>query len=144
MPSDPIDPAVRRFAVRCLAGGALLMLIGVVLGAFGTHVLQEILTPKRLASFQTGVTYQFLHALGLILIGVVARVTQPSPWLKRAAVLMLLGVVFFAGSIYAMTFGAPRWLGMVAPVGGVSFMLGWAALALHARQQTSQGSGGRG
>jgi uncharacterized membrane protein YgdD (TMEM256/DUF423 family) len=132
MPPGSIDPAFRPFAMRCIAGGALLMVIGVVLGAFGAHVLQEMLTPKRLASFQTGVTYHFLHALGLILIGIVARVTQPSPWLKRAAVLMLLGIVFFAGSIYAMALGAPRWLGMVAPVGGISFMLGWAALALHA------------
>lgn len=120
------------FAARCIAGGALLMLAAVILGAFGAHALQSILTPKQLSSYATGVTYQQLHALGLILVGVIARVTPPSPWLARAAVLFLVGVALFSGSIYAMTFGAPRWLGMVAPLGGTSFMLGWVAIAVHA------------
>jgi uncharacterized membrane protein YgdD (TMEM256/DUF423 family) len=119
-------------AMRCIAGGALLMLTAVILGAFGAHALQSTLTPKQLASYGTGVTYQQLHALGLILVGVIARVTSSSPWLARAAVLFVVGIVLFSGSIYAMTFGAPRWLGMVAPIGGISFMLGWAFVALHA------------
>ena len=117
---------------RCIAGGALLMLAAVILGAFGAHALQSMLTPKQLASYSTGVTYQQLHAIGLILIGLIARVTPPSPWLGRAAVLFVIGIALFSGSIYAMTFGAPRWLGMVAPLGGTSFMLGWAAVAVHA------------
>jgi uncharacterized membrane protein YgdD (TMEM256/DUF423 family) len=119
-------------ARRCIAGGALLMLFAVMLGAFGAHGLQQVLTPKQLASFTTGVTYQQLHALGLVLIGSIALAGAPSPWLARAAVLFAIGIALFSGSIYAMTFGAPRWLGMVAPLGGTSFMLGWLALALHA------------
>jgi len=122
-----------RLAARCLFTGAVLMLLAVMLGAFGAHVLQAQLTPKQLASFQTGVTYHVYHALALVLLGIVAHVTPPTRWLASAALLMLFGIACFSGSIYAMTFGAPRWLGMVAPVGGVSFMLGWIALALHAR-----------
>jgi uncharacterized membrane protein YgdD (TMEM256/DUF423 family) len=76
-----------------------------------------------------------VHAIGLVLIGLLARVTPPSPWLGRAAVLFVIGIALFSGSIYAMTFGAPRWLGMVAPIGGTSFMLGWAAIAVHALRQ---------
>jgi uncharacterized membrane protein YgdD (TMEM256/DUF423 family) len=121
-----------RLAMRCIAGGALLMLAAVMLGAFGAHGLQSVLTPKQLASYATGVTYQQLHALGLILVGVIAQATTSSPWLKWAALLFVAGIAFFSGSIYAMTFGAPRWLGMVAPVGGVSFMLGWAMVMVHA------------
>jgi uncharacterized membrane protein YgdD (TMEM256/DUF423 family) len=49
-------------------------------------------------------------------------------------VLFGAGIFFFSGSIYALAFGAPRWFGMVAPVGGVSFMLAWLAIALHARK----------
>ena len=109
-----------------------MMLLGVVLGAFGAHALQKVLTLKQLASYQTGVLYQQLHSLALILVGIIALVTPATRWLPRAAVLFGAGIFFFSGSIYAMTFGAPRWLGMVAPVGGVSFMLGWLALALHA------------
>jgi uncharacterized membrane protein YgdD (TMEM256/DUF423 family) len=125
-------PAPVPFARRCIAGGALLMLAAVMLGAFGAHGLRAVLSPQQLASYLTGVTYQQLHALGLVLVGVIAATTPPSAWLRRAAVLFVVGITLFSGSIYAMTFGAPRWLGMVAPVGGTSFMLGWAAIAAHA------------
>jgi uncharacterized membrane protein YgdD (TMEM256/DUF423 family) len=128
----------RRFAMGCIGVGALLMLIAVMLGAFGAHALQAQLTPRRLASFQTGVTYQQLHALALALLGLVACVTPRTRWLTAAAALFGVGIVLFCGSIYAMTFGAPRALGMVAPLGGVSFMAGWACLALHAWKVNSE------
>jgi len=128
----PPDTADRTFALRCIVAGALLMLVGVVLGAFGAHALQQVLTPRQLSSYQTGVLYQQLHSLALLLVGVIALVTPASPWLARAAVLFGTGMFFFSGSIYLMTLGAPRWLGMVAPIGGLSFMLAWLALAAHA------------
>ena len=129
---DPLTHPNRKFAPSCIRAGAALMLLGVVLGAFGAHALQQVLTVKQLASYQTGVLYQQLHSLALILVGVIALVTPTSRWLPRAAVLFGVGILFFSGSIYALAFGAPRWLGMVAPIGGLSFMLGWLALAVHA------------
>jgi len=128
----PPDTADRIFALRCIVAGALLMFVGVVLGAFGAHALQQVLTPRQLSSYQTGVLYQQLHSLALLLVGVIALVAPASPWLARAAVLFGAGMFFFSGSIYLMTLGAPRWLGMVAPIGGLSFMLAWLALAAHA------------
>jgi uncharacterized membrane protein YgdD (TMEM256/DUF423 family) len=128
---ESTDP---RFVRRCIVAGALLMLLAVILGAFGAHALQAQLTPRQLASYQTGVLYHQLHALALVLVGVVARTTPPSPWVVRASLLFGVGLLLFSGSIYAMTFGAPRVLGMVAPVGGLSFMLGWLCVALHARR----------
>jgi uncharacterized membrane protein YgdD (TMEM256/DUF423 family) len=125
----------------CLVAGAVLMAVGVVLGAFGAHVLQEQLSPRRLASFQTGVNYHLLHALGLLAVGLVAGVTGVSAPLRWSARLMLAGIAFFSGSIYLMTAGAPRWLGAVAPIGGVSFMAAWALLAWHA-YSARQDSGG--
>ena len=130
--TEPVTNQVRDFALSCIRAGAVLMLLGVVLGAFGAHALQQALTSRQLASYQTGVLYQQLHSLALILVGIVALVTPATRWLPRAAVLFGAGILFFSGSIYAMTLGAPRWLGMVAPVGGVSFMLAWLAVALHA------------
>ena len=130
--TEPVTHPNREFALSCIRAGAALMLLGVVLGAFGAHALQQVLTVKQLASYQTGVLYQQLHSLALILVGIIALVTPASRWLPRAAVLFGVGIIFFSGSIYAMTFGAPRWFGMVAPVGGVSFMLAWLSLALHA------------
>jgi uncharacterized membrane protein YgdD (TMEM256/DUF423 family) len=130
MPSAPA--AARTFARRCILAGALLMFVSVILGAFGAHALQKMLTLGQLSSYQTGVLYQQLHSMALILVGIVALVTPASRWLPRAAVLLGVGILCFSGSIYAMAFGAPRWLGMVAPMGGISFMLAWLALALHA------------
>jgi len=103
-----------------------------MLGAFGAHALQAQLTPRQLASYQTGVQYQMLHAFGLLIIGIVAQLTAVTSRLRWSARLMLAGIAFFSGSIYLMTAGAPRWFGMVAPVGGVSFMMAWALLAWHA------------
>lgn len=122
---------LRPLARRCIATGAALMLLAVILGAFGAHGLETRLAARQLASYQTGVTYQLLHSLGLVLVGVVAQVGGTSRWLAGSARLMLAGIVLFSGSIYLMTAGAPRWLGMVAPLGGLSFMAAWGLLALH-------------
>ncbi len=138
--TDPTttDPRTLR---RCVAAGALLMLLGVILGAFGAHALQQVLSPRQLASYQTGVLYQQLHALALVLVGLLAGVTPRSPWSGRAAALFGVGIVLFSGSIYAMAAGAPRALGMVTPIGGVSFMLGWACVALQALRRPSTSTG---
>ena len=125
------------FARRCLAAGAVLMVLGVMLGAFGAHALQAQLSPRQLASYQTGVQYQMLHAFGLMIVAIVGQVTGVTPRLRWSARLMAAGIVFFSGSIYLMTAGAPRWLGMVAPVGGVSFMAAWALLAWHLLARTT-------
>jgi uncharacterized membrane protein YgdD (TMEM256/DUF423 family) len=119
-------------ARRCIAAGALLMLLGVILGAFGAHALQAMLSPQRLASYQTGVNYQLLHSLGLVAVGIVAQLTTETTRLRWSARLMLAGIVLFSGSIYLMAAGAPRALGMVAPLGGLSFMAAWGLLAWHA------------
>ena len=125
------------FARRCLAAGAILMMLGVMLGAFGAHALQAQLTPRQLASYQTGVQYQMLHAFGLMIVGVVGQVAGATPRLRWSARLMATGIVFFSGSIYLMTAGAPRSLGMVAPIGGIAFMAAWALLAWQALSKPS-------
>ena len=125
-------PALEPFARQCIVVGACLMLLGVIAGAFGAHLLEARLAPKQFASFQTGALYHLLHAVGLLLIGVVAQTSGPTPWLRASARLMVLGVACFSGAIYLITTGAPRALGMLAPVGGLSFMAAWLLLAIHA------------
>ena len=135
MPSP--NASLTPFARRCLGAGATLMLLGVMLGAFGAHALQAQLTPRQLASYQTGVQYQMLHAFGLMIVGIVAQVAGVTPRLRWSARLMAAGIVFFSGSIYLMTAGAPRSLGMVAPVGGIAFMGAWGLLAWQALSKPS-------
>jgi uncharacterized membrane protein YgdD (TMEM256/DUF423 family) len=107
------------------AAGALLALLGVAAGAFGAHALAERLTPDRLAIFEIGVRYQMYHALGLLALGLAAG-RWPGTQLGTAGMFMLGGVLIFSGTLYAMAFGAPRWLGAITPIGGVGMILGWA------------------
>jgi uncharacterized membrane protein YgdD (TMEM256/DUF423 family) len=135
MSTSPATGEPRSFALSCIRAGAALMLLGVVLGAFGAHALQQVLTVKQLASYQTGVLYQQLHALALVLVGIIALVTPSSRWLPRAERHRVDRTREQEDADAEEHRGArqpPRWLGMVAPVGGISFMLAWLSLALHA------------
>lgn len=104
------------------------MFIAVAAGAFGAHALKTILSADMLAIWQTAVLYQMVHSLGLLAIGIWLR-QQEHHLLRRAAWAMLLGIVLFSGSLYALALTGIRLLGAVTPVGGVAFLAGWALLA---------------
>ncbi len=112
--------------------GSLVAGLSVVLGAFGAHGLKGRLSPERLTSFETGVRYQFYHGFALLLVGVLQAIGMASGWTTAAGWLFLGGVVLFSGSIYVLTFGGPRWLGPITPLGGLAFILGWLLLAVGA------------
>ncbi|CAA9581129.1 MAG: FIG00018398: hypothetical regulator [uncultured Truepera sp.] len=102
--------------------GALLAFLGVALGAFGAHALDSVLSPDRLATYETAVRYQMFHALGLLALGALpVRAQRAAPWL-------FWGSVVFSGSLYALVFSGASVLGAVAPVGGVLQLVGWALL----------------
>jgi uncharacterized membrane protein YgdD (TMEM256/DUF423 family) len=111
--------------------GAILAATGVALGALGAHALQARLTPQQLESFRTAVQYQMLHALGLVLIGVLS-LAHRGPWFNLAGWLMLVGIVLFSGFIYAWLATGVRGLVHVVPVGGLAFILAWIVLAIGA------------
>jgi uncharacterized membrane protein YgdD (TMEM256/DUF423 family) len=119
--------------------GALLAAAGVGLGAFGAHGLEDQLRrlghesslTKRAAWFDTAVRYHLYHALGMLAIAALAA-GQPSAWHRTAAGLFVLGILLFSGSLFVMTFASDAWrkLGMVTPLGGLAFILGWVLLAV--------------
>ena len=112
--------------------GALCAFAGVGSGAFGAHALKASLSPESLAIYQTGVTYQMWHSLGLIAI---ALVQQSMPDSKRIAVagwLMFLGILLFSGSLYLLVLLDMPQLGMITPIGGVCFLIAWLLLCLSA------------
>ncbi len=127
---------VQDFARRCTVTGALLMFAGLVLGALGTHLVADRVSSRELASYETAVLYQLLHALGLVLVGVVGASTIVTAKLRWAARLMAIGIAMFCGSIYLATAGAPRLVLEVAPAGGMALMLSWLLLAWHAATRT--------
>ena len=101
-----------------------------MLGAFGAHGLKTKLTAEMLAVYQTGVHYHLFHALGLLVIGIVATQIVDSVYLKWAGWLMLAGIILFSGSLYMLSVVGLRWLGMVTPFGGMAFIAAWALFVL--------------
>ncbi len=104
--------------------GALLALMSVAAGAFGTHALRPRLASDLLAVFETAAKYQMYHALALILVAV-ALGKWGGAALVWAGWLFLAGTAVFSGSLYILALTGARWWGAVTPIGGACFLLGW-------------------
>ena len=111
--------------------GSLLGCLGVAAGAFGAHALEARLAPDRLELFELAARYQMIHALALIAAAWAVQ-RWPSGTATAAGWLLVIGVLIFCGTIYALAFGAPRILGAVTPIGGLSLILGWLLMAVTA------------
>jgi uncharacterized membrane protein YgdD (TMEM256/DUF423 family) len=114
---------------KFIAIGSVACLVGVATGAFGAHALEGSLGPEQLTTWEKGVDYLFVHALGLILLGILARI-EPRKCLNLAAWLMVAGIVLFSGSLFVLVLSGIKWLGMITPLGGVSFLAAWLILAV--------------
>lgn len=113
--------------VNWIAVAAINLAIAVALGAFGAHGLKSMVSTQQLEWWHTATLYLFVHALGLLMVGILIRLnyaTQTTAWLLQ------IGVIIFAGSLYSMTLGAPRWFGAITPIGGVIMIAGWLWLAV--------------
>lgn len=119
---------------RTLAIAGVLIALATALGAFGAHALKAHLPQDRLQIYETAVRYHFFHALGLLAIGVLLR-SIDSELLRWSAVLLLAGIILFSGSLYLLTFGAPRFVGIVTPVGGLALIAGWILFAATVLRQ---------
>ena len=106
--------------------GAVFAGLGVAAGAFGAHGLRDRLDAGSLATFETAVRYQLIHALALLVAS--QRSTQ-APAARGAGLAFAIGILLFSGSLYALALGAPRAIGIITPFGGLSFLAGWALLA---------------
>lgn len=110
---------------------ALAGLTGVGLGAFGAHGLRTRLSPDMLAVFETGVRYHMYHALALM--ATAALMGRHSQTLLAAAGwFFTAGIILFSGSLYLLALTGITALGIVTPIGGVAFLLGWSCLAAAA------------
>lgn len=110
--------------------GSILMALAVGTGAFGAHALRDRLDAYSLDVWGKAVMYHFLHALGILLVGVLARGPRNisiSGWLFFA------GIIIFSGSLYALALTGTRALGAITPIGGVCFIAGWLLLAWQHR-----------
>jgi len=104
-----------------------------MLGAFGAHGLRDLLTPERMETYQTAVTYQMWHALALVgLASVGAHLRAWSNLMTIAGYALTLGTLIFSGSLYLLVLLDKPILGAITPIGGVAMIIGWLALAYAA------------
>ena len=108
--------------------GVVMMVIAIILGAFGAHGLKEHLTPEKLNTFEVGVRYQIYHGLAFLILGLSADKVQFS--LKLPIQLIFAGVLMFSVSIYFLAIQemlgvSLKFLGPVTPLGGVLMITGW-------------------
>ncbi|WP_122459211.1 DUF423 domain-containing protein [Pseudomonas poae] len=104
---------------------------GVALGAFAAHGLKSRLSAEYLTIFQTGVTYQLVHALALFGVALLAA-HIPGRMVTWAGIAFVVGILLFSGSLYALTLTGISKLGIITPFGGLAFLLGWFFLGLVA------------
>lgn len=110
----------------------------VILGAFGAHILKDLLTPNELNTYQTGVQYQFYHTFAILGTAIIRRYTSRK-WTNAAGWLFSIGIVFFSGSLYllamsnSLNLNSIKFiLGPMTPIGGMLFIAGWVTIYMAA------------
>lgn len=112
------------------AVGAIALALAVGLGAFGAHGLRGKLDAYSMDIYERAVFYHFVHALGLLTVGLFWKAGTLRPAMATwAGALLLAGIVLFAGSLYLLAVTGNRTLGAITPFGGLSFIAGWLILA---------------
>ena len=125
--------------MRQIVSTRVALLIGatgasaVLLGAFGAHALRGVLDARGAELWHTAVNYHAWHALALAVAAGLGRGRSG----RVAMAAFVVGIVLFSGSLYALALGAPRWVGIITPFGGLAFVAGWLALgwALRTRNE---------
>ena len=113
------------------ATGAAALALAVMLGAFGAHGLKGRLDAYSMGVYDRAVFYHFIHALGLLVVPLFARLNVLKPaQTSLVCALLLAGMILFSGTLYLLAVLGARWLGAITPLGGLSFIAAWIVLAV--------------
>ena len=111
--------------------GAAGLGLAVILGAFGAHGLRGKLDSYSMGIYERAVFYHFIHAIGLLVVPILARLTATGrPAATLVCALLAAGITLFSGSLYILAVTGTRWLGAITPIGGLCFIAAWFVLAL--------------
>ena len=108
----------------------ILLMLAVMLGAFGSHGLKDMVTAARLLTWQTAVDYQMSQALGLLVISFVEP-DKMTRWFNWGRKLLVVGMIIFSGSLYILVLTDIGVLGAITPIGGTALIAGWFFMFLH-------------
>jgi uncharacterized membrane protein YgdD (TMEM256/DUF423 family) len=115
------------------AVGGALMALAVGMGAFGAHGLRNRIDAYSMSVYEKAVFYHFVNSLGILAVALLARTSAISPLGgTRVAWLLLIGIVLFSGSLYALGLSGIRTFGAITPIGGLAFIIGWLVLVYEA------------
>jgi len=124
--------------INLLAWAAFLGATAVMLGAFGAHALQPLLTDIAYKVYQTGIAYQFYHSLALLACSILSFIKY-NKWVFRSACFFIAGIFLFCGSLYLLVIPQmPQAIGAITPIGGICFIAGWICLLIASLQKEGQ------
>jgi uncharacterized membrane protein YgdD (TMEM256/DUF423 family) len=110
--------------------GAMLAGLAVAASAYGAHGVKGSVDAQRLEDYETATRNHMVHAIGLVLVGLVGRGGNASFATRIAGTAFLLGMLLFCGGLYGYALSNNKSFVSVAPAGGILFMVGWLALAI--------------
>ena len=115
-----------------LAIGAISGCLVVILGAFGAHGLKDVFDEYGKSIYEKAVLYHMFHTMAILVVGLIEKI-QPEMQLSVAGWTFILGIILFSGSLYILSVTGIKLLGMITPIGGVLFIIGWVILLLKVR-----------
>ena len=113
-----------------LTAGAISGALAVLLGAFGAHLLKQMISPDLLEVYKTGIQYQFYHTFALLGVGMLMNF-KPTKTLKWSGYLFIAGTTIFSGFLYLLAITGIKSLGMIVPIGGLTLVAAWICLLIH-------------
>ena len=112
-----------------LAIGAISGCLVVILGAFGAHGLKDVFDEYGKSIYEKAVLYHMFHTMAILVVGLIEKM-QPEMQLSIAGWAFVLGIILFSGSLYILSVTGIKLLGMITPIGGILFIIGWVILLL--------------
>ena len=107
-----------------LLSGSIFASLSIILGAFGAHALKDQLSAYSLAIYEKAVLYQIFHSLGILLLTAIAKNMDVLDF-SFSIWCFIVGIILFSGSLYILALTNVKWLGMITPIGGMLFIIGW-------------------
>lgn len=106
----------------------LILMIAVIMGAFGAHGLEGKITDRAMETYQTGVRYHFYHGLGMLLLTIISEIMDIN--LNKSIKSFMAGIFLFSLNCYLYAITGIKTFALIVPVGGVSFIVGWFLFSL--------------
>ena len=115
--------------------GIFFAVFAAILGAFGAHGLDNLISASDKESYNTGVAYQMYHDLLLLILGVLKSI--PVREKKVVFYFIVTGIIFFSFSIYLLATNSLtafdfKTIGIITPIGGLLLIIGWLLLGYRA------------